>query len=97
MNAALWVMLIVALIGAAASIISARIAGKAERNSRPVSNGFASGVIAQLTALATVTGEMRSEMNEGFEEVHSRLDSQGGRIESLEAGRPTPLRRVREG
>lgn len=54
----------VAVIAALGSIISAYFAHKAERNSRPVSNGFAAGVNAKLDALAEQHAALHEDMRE---------------------------------
>lgn len=57
------ITIFVAVIAAVAAVAAAAISGKAERNSRPVSNGFAAGVVSQL-------GEIRREQGE----MHQKLD-----------------------
>lgn len=59
----------VAIIAALGSIISAYFAHKAERNSRPVSNGFAAGVNAKLDAVI----ESQSHLHEDVREIRKTV------------------------
>lgn len=54
----------IAIIGAVSAIVSAFFAQRAERNSRPVSNGFAGKVLAQLDALTKQHDELHADMRE---------------------------------
>lgn len=51
--------IVVAIVAALGSVISAYFAHKAEKNSRPVSNGFAEGVISRLDNLHEDVRELR--------------------------------------
>ena len=50
----------IAAIGAAGAILSAYFAHRAEKNSRPVSNGFAAGVNRALSEIQADLREMRT-------------------------------------
>ena len=59
----------IAAIGAAGAILSAYFAHRAEKNSRPVSNGFAGKVIAHLEGLTA----QHQQLHEDVREVRSTL------------------------
>jgi len=59
----------IAAIGAAGAVLSAYFARKAERNSRPVSNGFAAGVIERLDAIK----EQHEQLHEDLREVRKTV------------------------
>lgn len=60
----------VAIIAALGSVISAYFARKAERNSRPVSNGFAQGVIDRLDNLHEDVREVRKTLIKHIAQDH---------------------------